>query len=70
MKNNYNILTYFLTNVLFIDVDAFTYWIMDIPFEILLAASSAFTLCYLCNPLSNKLSILLSEKDYTNQQVE
>ena len=58
---------FLIANIIFLDIDIFTYLIMDIPFEILLAASSAFTLFYLYIPISNKLSNLLLEKDYTNQ---
>ena len=57
---------FLITNVILLNVDILTYFIMDIPFEVMLASCSAFTLFYLYKPLSNKLNNLFKEKDYTN----
>ena len=57
---------FLIANVIFLNIDVLTYFLMDIPFEIMLASCSAFTLYYLYKPLSLKLDNLFKEKDYTN----
>lgn len=61
---------FLFANVIFFDVNPYAYWIMDLPFEGLLALATAITLFYLYEPLSNKLNKLMypSEEEIINEE--
>ena len=54
---------FLFANIIFLDVEPYAYWILDLPFEGILALTTAITLFYLYEPLSNKLSKLLKKND-------
>jgi hypothetical protein len=49
---------FFVTNIVFLEIDVYHYWLADIPFEIMLMSTIAFTMIYLYKPLRRKLSEL------------
>lgn len=49
---------FFVTNIVFLEIDIYHYWLADIPFEIMLMSTIAFTMIYLYKPLRRKLSEL------------
>ena len=57
---------FLFVNIIFLDVNPYAYWILDLPFEGILALTTAITLFYLYEPLSNKLSKLMNKNDNDN----
>ena len=49
---------FLVTNIVFLEIDVYHYWLADIPFEIMLMSTIAFTMIYLYKPLRRKLSEL------------
>ena len=49
---------FLVTNIVFLEIDVYLYWLADIPFEIMLISTIAFTMIYLYKPLRRKLSEL------------
>lgn len=49
---------FLVTNAVFLEIDVYLYWLADIPFEIMLISTIAFTMIYLYKPLRRKLSEL------------
>lgn len=49
---------FLVTNIVFLKINVYLYWIADIPFEIMLISTIAFTMIYLYKPLSRKLGEL------------
>ena len=49
---------FLVTNIVFLEIDVYHYWLADIPFEIMLISTIAFTMIYLYKPLRRKLSEL------------
>ena len=49
---------FLVTNIVFLEIDVYLYWLADIPFEIMLMSTIAFTMIYLYKPLRRKLSEL------------
>ena len=62
-------LLFLVVNAIFLDINPYAYWITDIPFEVMLASCTAFTLIYIFRPLSKKLNELWY-KDELNQENE
>lgn len=62
-------LLFLVVNAIFLDINSYAYWITDIPFEVMLASCTAFTLIYIFRPLSKKLNELWY-KDKLNQENE
>ena len=49
---------FLVTNAVFLEINVYLYWLADIPFEIMLISTIAFTMIYLYKPLRRKLSEL------------
>jgi len=49
---------FLVTNAVFLEIDVYLYWLADIPFEIMLISTIAFTMIYLYKPLRRKLNEL------------
>lgn len=52
---------FIIPNILFLEIDFWTYLVADIPFEIILAGSSFISILWLYEPLSKVLNKLLND---------
>ena len=61
---------FLVTNAIFLEINVYAYWISDIPFEVMLASCTAFTLIYLYKPLSKKLSELWNKDNHLDSTTD
>lgn len=55
--------SFFIPNALFLEIDMLAYFISDIPFELLLAASSFLSILWLYKPCSNLIDKLYQKEN-------